>query len=174
MSGPCQSDNSTTETAIDNDLENTVPTNKTSVNNKENEQLKKWSCSSCTYQNWPKSQYCTMCHVKRVNTAPMTNQNSIRTTNKTNTIVQKCNNTNNISTKMVSSSSGTSSKKASYNLLKTLQIQMDRLFLSACEGVVDADMTHLHRYINAGGDITRYLNSDEVRYFVNKFLVNLN
>ena len=167
MSRPCQSDSSTTETGvnINNDLVTTVPTNKSSVNNnKEVEQLKKWSCSSCTYQNWPKSQHCTMCHVKRVNTAPMTNQNSTKTANKTNTIVQKAtsNNNNNNNTKMISSSSSSGSKKASYNLLKTLQIQMDRLFLSACEGIVDADMTHLHRYINAGGDITRYLTSDEV------------
>lgn len=51
----------------------------------------------------------------------------------------------------------------SYNLLKTLQIQMDRLFLMACEGIVDADMTKLHRYVSAGGDLTRYLTSDEVK-----------
>ena len=62
----------------------------------------------------------------------------------------------------ISNAANSASNTNNYNLIKTLQLQIDRLFLSACEGIVDADMSHLFRYINAGGDLTRYLTSDEV------------
>ena len=45
--------------------------------------------------------------------------------------------------------------------LKSYQIHMDCLFLAACQGIVDNDMTHLNMYVNSGGDLTRYLTSDE-------------
>ena len=45
--------------------------------------------------------------------------------------------------------------------LKNYQIQMGCLFLAACQGIVDNDMTHLNMYVNSGGDLTRYLTSDE-------------
>lgn len=86
---------------------------------------KKWSCSGCTYQNWPKSQRCVMCHLQR-------------------------NNPN--------------KKQIDYQQkLKTYQMQLDRLFLAACQGIVDDDMSHLNRYINANGDLTRYLTTEEVK-----------
>lgn len=95
---------------------------------------KKWSCSACTYQNWPKSQRCIMCHVPKVSAQ---------------------------------------STQASHNSKKNIklvnlkqfnyQIQMDRLFLAACQGIADSDMSHLNRYINAGGDLTRYLTAEECK-----------
>lgn len=172
-----QVDTTQTGTNSSNDLTEqvSVPTNPspsvTKSNNKINEPLKKWQCSSCTYQNWPKSQHCVMCHLKRVNKTsnPTVSNNNTSTTspivnNNVNAPVFKpkehsCGQQNG-----GAKYKGSSSAKTSYSLLKTLQIQMDRLFLSACEGVVDGDMTHLHRYINAGGDLTRYLTSDEVQY----------
>jgi hypothetical protein len=45
--------------------------------------------------------------------------------------------------------------------LLNYQIQLDRLFLAACQGIADADMTHLDLYMNAGGDLTRLLTADE-------------
>ena len=45
--------------------------------------------------------------------------------------------------------------------LKNYQLHMDCLFLAACQGIVDNDMTHLNMYVSAGGDLTRYLTSDE-------------
>ena len=128
------------------------------------EAIKKWSCASCTYQNWPKSQRCVMCHVQRnisafsnksLNSKPNINSNKNPKISN-NAIMNKNNNNNNANA--VNSASNTKN----YNLIKTLQLQIDRLFLSACEGIVDADMSQLFRYINAGGDLTRYLTSDEV------------
>ena len=96
---------------------------------------KKWSCLGCTYQNWPKSQRCVMCNLQRKN----------------NTIIETITNNNRI-------------KQSEYhNKLKTYQLRMDRLFLAACQGIVDDDMTHLNRYINANGDLTRYLTLKEVK-----------
>ena len=54
-------------------------------------------------------------------------------------------------------------KQSEQQKLKNYQIQMDRLFLAACQGIVDNDMSHLHLYINAGGDLARYLTLDEVK-----------
>ena len=93
---------------------------------------KKWSCSACTYQNWPKSQRCVMCHVPRVS-----NQSQAPNSKKTIKLVNL--------------------KQLNY------QIQMDRLFLAACQGIADSDMSHLNRYINAGGDLTRYLTAEECK-----------
>lgn len=125
----------------------------------------KWSCSSCTYQNWPKSQHCVMCHVQRVSTntnSTHNNQNSNTSAVTTNARTTTIANAPSIKIKEPSKKVQVNSS-SSYNLLKTLQIQLDRLFLSACEGVVDGDMTQLHRYVTAGGDLTRYLTSDEVQ-----------
>jgi len=103
-------------------------------------EIKKWSCSGCTYQNWPKSQRCVMCHLQR-NTTTVTKQQQ----------QQHHQNSNSL-------------KQIDYQQkLKTYQMQMDRLFLAACQGIVDDDMTHLNRYIHANGDLTRYLTSDEVK-----------
>ena len=130
------------------------------------EAIKKWSCASCTYQNWPKSQRCVMCHVQRnastfsnkgLNSKPNINTNKNLKINN-NAIMNK----NILINNNISNAANSASNTNNYNLIKTLQLQIDRLFLSACEGIVDADMSHLFRYINAGGDLTRYLTSDEV------------
>ncbi|RNA00111.1 Ubiquitin thioesterase Zranb1, partial [Brachionus plicatilis] len=93
---------------------------------------KKWPCAACTYQNWPKSQRCIMCHVPR-----MGGQSQAQNSKKTIKLVNL--------------------KQLNY------QIQMDRLFLAACQGIADSDMSHLNRYIHAGGDLTRYLTADECK-----------
>lgn len=48
-------------------------------------------------------------------------------------------------------------------MMSSYQIHMDRLFLAACEGVVDGDMAPINRYLGTGGDLTRYLTSDECK-----------
>lgn len=49
---------------------------------------------------------------------------------------------------------------------------MDRLFLAACQGVVDGNMNYLQRFINAGGELTRALTHEEVAW-LNKGPTNL-
>lgn len=61
-------------TAIQNDINNRLPSSKgptigQAANNDSfksvGEALQKWSCSVCTYENWPKSQRCTICEEPR-------------------------------------------------------------------------------------------------------------
>jgi len=44
---------------------------------KEAATLVKWPCSSCTYQNWPKSQHCVMCNVQRNINIEKTTQDTV-------------------------------------------------------------------------------------------------
>jgi len=116
----------------------------------------KWSCSACTYQNWPKSQRCVMCHIPRTNISTNINNANTNSTNKgsqnnkQNVILK-----NNLN-KMIS-------KQES---VKSYHKNIDLLFLAACQGVIDGDMGHLNRYIKSGGDLTRFLTSDEVKFLL--------
>jgi hypothetical protein len=149
----------------------------------------KWICSECTYQNWPKSNRCVMCNAKFQPTVAaitsVTNSNNI-TNNNTNprlTVTpppqpqpqpqqqpqhqpqpQIRNNNNNSPTFQLYYPT----VNKHIEMLQQLQQkkrsnQMDRLFLIACEGIVDGDMTYLNRYINAGGNLSRYLTMDDVK-----------
>ena len=53
-----------TTTTNTNTTTNTTTTT-TTTNIIIDETAKKWSCSACTYQNWPKAQRCVMCHIPR-------------------------------------------------------------------------------------------------------------
>lgn len=131
---PCTVSKSTTQCNENTSLTNNNNNNEQPIEQTVNSDLKKWSCTACTYQNWPKSQRCVMCHVPR---------NGLQS-------IQKIN-----------------AKKNQQQInLKQInyQIQMDRLFLAACQGIVDSDMSHLNRYLNAGGDLTRYLTSEECKF----------
>jgi hypothetical protein len=107
---------------------------------------KKWPCSACTYQNWPKAQRCIMCHIPR-NNNNNTNPSNLENNNKK--LINKQHQHQQQQLQQMQAK------------LKNYQIQMDCLFLAACQGIVDADMTHLNMYVNSGGDLTRYLTSDE-------------
>lgn len=102
---------------------------------------KKWPCSACTYQNWPKAQRCIMCHIPRNNNITPSNLD-------------------NNNKKLINKQQQQQLQQMQAKL-KNYQIQMDCLFLAACQGIVDADMTHLNMYVNSGGDLTRYLTTDE-------------
>jgi hypothetical protein len=84
-----------------------------------------------------------MCHVPRI------------TNNNNNNNNPSNNNNSNLDAKKLTQLQQMQAK------LKSYQIQMDCLFLAACQGIVDNDMTHLNMYVNSGGDLTRYLTSDE-------------
>ena len=195
---------------------NTTPEITTTVNNNnststtaDSSTSKKWPCSVCTYQNWPKSQRCVMCHLPRYtnnnnnnnsnnssspnpvlnnnSTTPTTpttpnnsntstnsnnNNNSNNTTNsnnkKTNTQQHKeniiniqINNSVNNNNNNINNTSNTLNQQQ--QKLLNYQLQMDRLFLSACQGIVEADLTNLNLYVTAGGDLTRCLTADECK-----------
>jgi hypothetical protein len=64
------------------------------------------------------------------------------------------------------SNTGNSSRAANMQQQQQLrllnyQIQLDRLFLAACQGIAEADTTHLDMYVNAGGNLTRLLTVEE-------------
>lgn len=118
-------------------------------------ELKKWSCSACTYQNWPKSQRCVMCLVPRhANLASVASSSSTASTSTTNRVM--------INLKEQKLQPHQTPQQVMMNV-SSYQIQIDRLFLAACEGVVDGNMGAMNRYVGAGGDLTRYLTSDECK-----------
>ena len=157
-------------------------------------QLKKWSCATCTYLNYPRSQRCVMCHEARelppspspspspspppssvsanVNVVPVNNMT-------TSTAAAAANNASTVRPAALQSPSPppppppptiaktttreetTTTTTTSNN--KSKKSEMDRLFLAACQGIVDNHMHHLNLYIFAGGDLTRYLTHDECK-----------
>jgi hypothetical protein len=117
----------------------------------------KWPCSACTYQNWPKSQRCVMCHV------PRTNANSKNISNSNTNSTDSTNNGSQNNKQNVILKNNLIKLISKQEKVKSYHKNIDILFLAACQGVVDGDMSHLNRYINSGGDLTRYLTSDEVK-----------
>lgn len=122
-----------------------------------NNALKKWSCKVCTYQNWPKSQRCVMCHVNR-----SSNSSSISSASSTSVSQTDLTSNNNNSTRKSPQNTLNKSTNNNNNNETETTVDLDRLFLLACQGVVDNDLIYLHNYIKAGGDPTRFLNSEEV------------
>lgn len=119
---------------------------------------KKWQCSACTYQNWPKSQKCVMCHVPRQASSSMG--------------INSSGSSGSCSGREATKASGKSQRVAQQSIhqqqqqlrLLNYQIHLDRLFLAACQSITESgalDPTHLHLYIQAGGDLTRKLTAEE-------------
>lgn len=138
----------------------------------------KWSCAQCTYQNWPKSKKCVQCHQPRSGVSSTHSSRRSSPTNATHgdrgakwtcrTCTYQnwpksqrcvmCNATRtSIDENRKSPVNGTGTVGAG-----TVDDSLDRLFLLACQGVVDNDLTHINTYLNMGGDATRYLTAEEV------------
>mgnify|MGYP001810399977 CR=1 FL=1 len=52
-------------------------------------------------------------------------------------------------------------------MASNFQLKMDRMFLEACQGIVDGNMSSLQRFLNAGGELTRALTSEEIKLLNN-------
>ncbi|KAI7796913.1 ubiquitin thioesterase ZRANB1 isoform X2 [Triplophysa rosa] len=126
--------------------------------NRANTRVQCWTCSACTYENWPKSPYCVVCDHPRPNGAiqpsepdeppPAINEAELQMT------------------LTAGAQSGKEEIEMDLKKVKQMKNRMrrtDGLFLSACTGVVEGDLAAVEAYKSSGGDIARQLNSDEVR-----------
>ncbi|CAH8849681.1 unnamed protein product [Trichobilharzia szidati] len=107
----------------------------------------KWTCTECTYENWPKSKHCVMCFAPP---PPICDE-----------IENKDNNP--IYTSSNSSSSNTNRRTKS-NLSTISLTSRDRLWLSACVAVATGEVAPVERYILANGRIERKLTKHECRF----------
>ncbi|XP_038219771.1 ubiquitin thioesterase trabid [Zerene cesonia] len=105
--------------------------------------INKWSCATCTYENWPRSQKCAMCGA-----APPRGHDAPRPTG----INDICN-SQNTSVHEVDSN-GRRSKRRNNNA--------DWIWLQACLGVVEGDGRRVDAYLAAGGSPARALSAPEV------------
>ncbi|RZF43517.1 hypothetical protein LSTR_LSTR013041 [Laodelphax striatellus] len=132
----------------------------------------KWSCTVCTYENWPKATRCVMCaspppfRLSPTLSAEGATKDSNRHTS---------NNSepNNFTASLRRSASrriddcsggGRSSPAAAAEWRgRMLRAQADWAWLDACLGVVEGDFSPVDAYLSSGGDPTRQLTAKEVQ-----------
>ena len=157
------------------------------VNNDRNRTIckstKKWTCSSCTYENWPKAKHCVLCGSSRLKQSPDTSigagstliEENLRNagascrTSPTSSPPRSPGPT--LATVKVPVIGATSTPgHGTINVDQEKRIKQirrrlrksDWLFLNACNGVVDDDHQAVETYLTSGGHPTRKLNEDEV------------
>ncbi|KAK7918802.1 hypothetical protein WMY93_010086 [Mugilogobius chulae] len=139
-----------------------------------------WTCASCMYQNWAKSAKCVVCD------GPKRQEASIEIAKLDVGIVKE---EERSQRRRAGGSGGNAAQRRSPPLgsrielaagamsaneeqevdqkrLKQIRNRMrksDWLFLNACAGVVDGDLSAVEAYKASGGDISRQLTSDEVQ-----------
>lgn len=144
------------------------------------ELLQKWTCMSCTYENWPKSYKCTMCHQTR------DQQSSSSASSLKGAISKKYPNNNfYIGHNLVrpispnkskldentqqSLSKRHSNKARAFQDLNLAEVdskqarkwKLDQLWLNACLGVVDNLFAPVQEFLAYGGSPTRALTASE-------------
>ncbi|KAF7656281.1 hypothetical protein LDENG_00044110 [Lucifuga dentata] len=159
--------------------------------NRLNTRQQYWTCTACTYQNWPKTTKCGVCDHPKPNKqeaielaeseepSPMINEQDWtrwRTLASGGQGLRRSPPMANseVSTKMdfqrieLAAGAVSSKEEQEVNFKKLKQIKnrmkkMDWLFLSACAGVVEGDLAAIEAYKSSGGDIARQLTADEVQ-----------
>ncbi|XP_046888395.1 ubiquitin thioesterase Zranb1 [Hypomesus transpacificus] len=162
--------------------------------NRLNTHTQHWTCSACTYQNWPKTKKCVVCdhpkpnNLEAIELAESENPSSITSivneqdrarwrggcsgdqgqrrsppTSKRESDVK-------MDFQRIELAAGAMSSRedqeVDFKKMKQIKNRMrktDWLFLNACAGVVEGDLTAVEAYKSSGGDIARQLNADEVR-----------
>ncbi|XP_006817899.1 ubiquitin thioesterase ZRANB1-like [Saccoglossus kowalevskii] len=159
---------------------------------KSRSRMMKWNCSACTYDNWPRSKKCVLCHTARdkiktdaeqASTSSDYDDNKRNIGNgitKTSPTLPTPIGASGIQTIELAaaagiasaSSSGTTTTSSSSNYeedkehrrvkLRKRMRKSDWLFLNACIGVVDNDIQAVEAYLTSGGDPGRQLTQDEI------------
>ncbi|XP_048486520.1 ubiquitin thioesterase trabid [Plutella xylostella] len=101
----------------------------------------KWPCPTCTYENWPKSLKCAMCGASSPQPAPRTQVGINDICNSQNASIQD---------------------SAELDTARRAKRKTDWLWLQACLGVVEGDISLVHSYLSGGGDPARALTPPEV------------
>ncbi|XP_797278.3 ubiquitin thioesterase zranb1 [Strongylocentrotus purpuratus] len=159
------------------------------VNNDRNRTIcnstKKWVCSTCTYENWPKTKHCALCSCTRQKQSPdpsvgagstlieenLRNSGASSRSSPTSSPPRSPGPT--ISTVKVPVIGATSTpghgtinvdQEKHVKLIRRRLRKSDWLFLNACNGVVDDDHQAVETYLTSGGNPTRTLTADEVLF----------
>ena len=113
----------------------------------ENKSGKRWKCSNCTYENYPRANRCTMCGVSKM---------VLGVGGSSATSPREEPSGNSSHRKKVSSS------KEDLRQIRNRLSSLDWLFLHACEGVVKGDVSPVKEYLKRGGERLRQLTSCDV------------
>lgn len=143
--------------------------------NRLNTRAQCWTCSACTYENWPKSSCCVVCDHPRPNDAfqprePDEPSSVINERGRGGAQRHSPSSSKREAELQIELAAGAQSGKEEIEMdfkkLKQIKNRMrktDWLFLNACAGVVEGDLSAVEAYKSSGGDIARQLTSDEVR-----------
>lgn len=104
----------------------------------------KWKCSRCTYENWPRSSKCTLCHSSKPSSPPLTPLISAVASEEGSSLSQCSVDINELQTKVQLLSTSDKMKQIRNKMNET-----DWLFLNACVGVVNNDLSAVQSYIQA-------------------------
>ncbi|KAM9837433.1 ubiquitin thioesterase ZRANB1 isoform 1-T2 [Aulostomus maculatus] len=150
-----------------------------------------WTCTSCTYQNWPKTVKCVVCDHPKPNNqeaielaesaepSPIINEQdrarwrggcSGSQGQRRSPPMPKREDNAKMDFQRIELAAGAMSSKEEQEIdfkkLKQIRNRMrktDWLFLNACAGVVEGDLAAVEAYKSSGGDIARQLTADEVQ-----------
>ncbi|NXB70518.1 ZRAN1 thioesterase, partial [Donacobius atricapilla] len=158
--------------------------------NKLNTRAQHWTCSVCTYENWAKARKCVVCDHPRPNNMEAI---ELADTEEASSIINEqdrarwrgsCSSGNSqrrsppttkresdvkMDFQRIELAGAVGSKEeleVDFKKLKQIKNRMkktDWLFLNACVGVVEGDLSAVEAYKSSGGDIARQLTADEVR-----------
>lgn len=157
--------------------------------NRLNTRVQHWTCTACTYQNWPKTRKCVVCdHPKPNNTeaieladsedpsSVINEQDRARWRSSCSGGQRRSPPTSKRESKVkmdfqrieLAAGAGGSKEELAIDFKKLKQIKnrmrkTDWLFLNACAGVVEGDLAAIEAYKSSGGDLARQLTADEVR-----------
>lgn len=115
----------------------------------------KWNCSSCTYENWPRTRKCVLCGALKE--ATPTRDDIMATPSSP--ILSGASSSNRPSE--IETESNWDYERRMRTFRRRLR-EADWTWLTACMGVVEADMNPVEAYLNTGGDPTRKLTNPEV------------
>uniref|UniRef100_A0A3Q0QQ31 ubiquitinyl hydrolase 1 n=1 Tax=Amphilophus citrinellus TaxID=61819 RepID=A0A3Q0QQ31_AMPCI len=158
--------------------------------NRLNTHQQHWTCTACTYQNWPRTTKCVVCDLPRPNNqeaielaesaepSPIINEQdrarwrgscSEGHGQRRSPSMSKREDHVTMDFQRIALAAGAMSREeqeVDFKKLKQIRNRMkktDWLFLSACAGVVEGDLAAVEAYKSSGGDIARQLTADEVQ-----------
>ena len=151
----------------------------------------KWTCSTCTFENWPKSPKCVLCQTpknkgkadestvrghnnRKTNAAPASRYSPPRSPRSPGGACKKATDTTILDVPRIEdeavielSNSLQTSCKLRHGSEDIMQIRnkmtnKDWLWLGACRGIKEHNVTAVKKYLSAGGDRTRHLTNEDI------------
>lgn len=117
----------------------------------------KWNCSVCTYENWPRTRKCVLCGTIKEAT-PTRDEVGITPGSP----LASGASSSRITDQEKSAGESNWDYERRMRTFRRRLREADWTWLTACMGVVEADMNPVEAYLNTGGDPTRKLTNPEV------------